>query len=120
MGCDQAPACSHFCGEVASLDPHALSPRIPANRTERVGLAPSLHGGIGMTFLRRLWAALRALFDAFKARFGNLSGIAGDTVATSNTMTMFELHFWRGCPLTDSQSSVAAFLAQLRSDYGIA
>ncbi|WP_425070634.1 hypothetical protein [Sagittula sp. S175] len=59
-------------------------------------------------------------FDGHFVRFGNLSGTLADTVATSNTMTIFEAHFFGGNPIIDSPTEVQAALAALRARYGVA
>jgi len=53
-------------------------------------------------------------------RFGNLSGTIGDTSVTTNTVTIFEAHFFSGNPMIDAPDQVQGFLAALSSKYGIA
>jgi hypothetical protein len=52
-------------------------------------------------------------------RFGNTSGVLGDTAPISDTATIFESHFYKGTPLQDNPTEVAAFLAELRAKYGV-
>lgn len=56
-----------------------------------------------------------------RARFGNLSGTIGDTVAfsTGSTVTMFEMHFYKGNPMVDNPTEFAALMAAINTDYGL-
>jgi hypothetical protein len=56
--------------------------------------------------------------DAQFARFGNLSGTIGDTTITTNKMTIYELHFFKGNPLITDAAAVAAEIAALKTQYG--
>jgi hypothetical protein len=58
-------------------------------------------------------------YAGHKARFGNLSGTLADTVATSNTMTIFELHYFKGVSLVDSLAAVKMFVDELKATYGV-
>src|SRR5690606_20886268 len=58
--------------------------------TESGPVAPAVNGnGVALGY------ASGQDYTAHKARFGNVSGVLGDTVATGNTMTIFELHFFK-------------------------
>lgn len=55
--------------------------------------------------------------DGQWARFGNISGTIDNTTVSSNTMTIFELHFFKGTPLSTSLSTIAAEIAALKTKY---
>jgi hypothetical protein len=56
-----------------------------------------------------------------RCRFGNLSGTIGDTSATTNTMELYELHFFRSGLLRDAGSLalLATEMAALKTKYGV-
>lgn len=53
-----------------------------------------------------------------RQRFGNLSGVQGNTTATSNTMIICELHYFDDLLLDGDTSDIEAALAQLNTIYG--
>lgn len=59
-------------------------------------------------------------FAGHKARFGNLSGTIGDTAESTNTCTIFELHFWSSIALVDHLAAMEDLATDLRTKYGIA
>jgi len=56
-----------------------------------------------------------------RSRFGNLSGVDGDAVAfsTGSSLVMFEMHFFKGNIWVDHLPEAAAFMAELRTQYGV-
>jgi len=54
------------------------------------------------------------------ARLGNNSGTAGSTTANATDYAhVFEQHFWKGDALNDQTATLAAFIADLETYYGI-
>ena len=53
------------------------------------------------------------------ARFGNISGVKGSVAVSTNTMAMYEMHFFKGNPLVDNATEVQAVIAELKTKYGI-
>jgi len=53
------------------------------------------------------------------ARFGNISGVKGSVAVSTNTMVMYEMHFFKGNPLVDNATEVQAVIAELKTKYGI-
>ena len=56
--------------------------------------------------------------DGQWTRFGNLSGVLEDVAPTTNTLTIFELHFFKGNPLVDALPQIAVEIAALKAQYG--
>ena len=56
--------------------------------------------------------------DGQWARFGNLSGTLADVTITTNKMTIYELHFFKGNVLVNDAATVAAEITALKTQYG--
>lgn len=80
--------------------------------------APVADGGNGNAF-QLCGASAAGDVVGQTARLGNLSGVVDDAVASTNTMTMFELHFFKGNPLITDAVTVAAEMAALKTKYGV-
>lgn len=57
--------------------------------------------------------------EGFRARFGNLSGTIADFAATTNTMSIYELHFFKGNLLVDQVSALTTEISALKTKYAI-
>lgn len=51
-------------------------------------------------------------------RFGNISGIIGNTTPQTNKMNIFEAHFFLGNPLVDNLALLKAFMDERKAYYG--
>jgi len=86
---------------------------ITVNATAAV--ASALHGnGLAMAYRSGATAD-----EDHIVRFGNLSGTAGDYVATPDTLTIFEMHFFKGVILTENLASTKNFIDSLIAKYAI-
>lgn len=82
--------------------------------TETAAVASSVHGNA-----LAIGAHSSTVPNGAKTRFGNLSGVIGDTVATALSLTFFEMHFFAGNIWLASPDEAEACMTALRSKYGI-
>lgn len=57
--------------------------------------------------------------EGFRARYGNISGTIADFGVSSNTCTLYEIHYFKGNILLDSATELAAFMAELKTKYSL-